>query len=138
MIPTRRCHFPEPTNTPLNFLATLLLMQSRHTKHLTNETKILINLLSTTLLNINHKHPRIHLLKLHHLQKMKHQWSNNNHSRGIPVPEHKCRYAPKNGSLPLSYPPIPKDPQMGGPSNTAPVTEALPTGYDNPIPTYPS
>ncbi|KAJ0936203.1 hypothetical protein HanRHA438_Chr03g0128111 [Helianthus annuus] len=129
MIPTRRCHFPEPTNTRLNFLATLLLMQGRHTKNLMNGTDILINLLSTTLLNINHKHPRIHLLKLHHLHKMKHQWSNNNnnHSRGSPVPEHECRYAPKNGSLPPSYPPILKDPQMSGPSNTAPITKALTT-----------
>ncbi|MFS7964163.1 hypothetical protein Hanom_Chr08g00746981 [Helianthus anomalus] len=40
--------------------------------------------------------------------------------------------------LPPSYPPIPEDPQMGGPSNTTPVTEPTPMGFDNHIPTYPN
>ncbi|MFS8017547.1 hypothetical protein Hanom_Chr15g01381691 [Helianthus anomalus] len=42
--------------------------------------------------------------------------------------------------LPSIYPIIPKDPQMGGPSNTEPVVELPqlpPLGFDNPIPTYP-
>ncbi|MFS7997376.1 hypothetical protein Hanom_Chr12g01141051 [Helianthus anomalus] len=43
--------------------------------------------------------------------------------------------------LPLSptYPTIPADPQMGGPSNTIPVVEPTqqpPLGFDNSIPTY--
>ncbi|MFS7970376.1 hypothetical protein Hanom_Chr09g00820261 [Helianthus anomalus] len=40
--------------------------------------------------------------------------------------------------LPPSYPPIPEDPQIGGPSNTSHITEPPPTGFDNPIPTYPN
>ncbi|XP_022019251.1 leucine-rich repeat extensin-like protein 5 [Helianthus annuus] len=55
---------------------------------------------------------------------------------------------PRFSSLKASstYPPIPEDPQMGGPSHTVPendpppVTFALPpppVGYENPIPTYP-
>ncbi|XP_022024515.1 proline-rich protein 2-like [Helianthus annuus] len=45
-----------------------------------------------------------------------------------------------------SYPPIPEDPQMGGPSNAVPENDPPPTsyapppppmGFDNPIPTYP-
>ncbi|KAJ0469117.1 hypothetical protein HanIR_Chr14g0704411 [Helianthus annuus] len=46
---------------------------------------------------------------------------------------------PWSGSLlplPSSYPSIPEDTQMSGPSNTAPITESPSTGYDNPIPTY--
>ncbi|MFS7952687.1 hypothetical protein Hanom_Chr07g00609871 [Helianthus anomalus] len=45
-----------------------------------------------------------------------------------------------------NYPPIPEDPQMGGPSNVAPVIDTTPAtfappppmGFENPIPTYPS
>ncbi|XP_022014798.1 cyclin-K-like [Helianthus annuus] len=45
-----------------------------------------------------------------------------------------------------SYPPIPEDPQLGGPSNAAPEADPPqasyappmpPVGFDNPIPTYP-
>ncbi|MFS8023508.1 hypothetical protein Hanom_Chr16g01452261 [Helianthus anomalus] len=45
-----------------------------------------------------------------------------------------------------SYPPIPEDPQLGGPSNVAPeanppqasyAPSLPPVGFDNPIPTYP-
>ncbi|MFS7931926.1 hypothetical protein Hanom_Chr04g00361731 [Helianthus anomalus] len=48
--------------------------------------------------------------------------------------------------LPPTYPPIPEDAQMGGPSNTAPVVDPTrvtfaqpppPSGFDNTIPTYP-
>ncbi|XP_022041118.1 protein transport protein SEC31-like [Helianthus annuus] len=46
--------------------------------------------------------------------------------------------------LPQTYPPIPEDPQMGGPSSTAPVVDPTPatfvqptpSGFDNSIPTY--
>ncbi|MFS8034216.1 hypothetical protein Hanom_Chr17g01578591 [Helianthus anomalus] len=43
-------------------------------------------------------------------------------------------------TLPPTYPTIPEDSQMGGPSNPEPIVEPPqqpPTGYDNPIPTYP-
>ncbi|MFS7987836.1 hypothetical protein Hanom_Chr11g01027531 [Helianthus anomalus] len=47
--------------------------------------------------------------------------------------------------LPQTYPPIPEDPQMGRPSNTAPVLDPTPqtfvqpppSGFDNLIPMYP-
>ncbi|MFS8032239.1 hypothetical protein Hanom_Chr17g01555251 [Helianthus anomalus] len=53
-----------------------------------------------------------------------------------------------SGSLPpltQTYPTIPEDPQMGGPSNTVPVVDPTPqtfvqppsSGFDNPILTYP-
>ncbi|XP_021995432.1 extensin-2-like [Helianthus annuus] len=54
------------------------------------------------------------------------------------------RFSSPRGSS--SYPPIPEDPQMGGPSNAAPEIEPPPAsyappeppmGFDNPIPTYP-
>ncbi|XP_022019447.1 formin-like protein 14 [Helianthus annuus] len=59
------------------------------------------------------------------------------------------RLGPRSSSLPPlppTYPPIPEDPQMGGPSNTAPKVDPTlvtfsqpppPSGFDNPIPTYP-
>ncbi|XP_022030772.1 extensin-like [Helianthus annuus] len=46
-----------------------------------------------------------------------------------------------------NYPYIPEDPQIGGPSNPAPVIDTTPatfapppppTGFENPIPTYPA
>ncbi|MFS7960948.1 hypothetical protein Hanom_Chr08g00709021 [Helianthus anomalus] len=49
--------------------------------------------------------------------------------------------------LPPTYPPIPEDPKMGGPSNTTPVVDTTPAtfaqppppvGFDNPIPSYPA
>ncbi|MFS8000104.1 hypothetical protein Hanom_Chr12g01174441 [Helianthus anomalus] len=57
------------------------------------------------------------------------------------------RLGPWSSPLPPTYPPIPKDPQMGGPSNTTPVVDLTlvtfaqpppPLGFDNPIPTYPA
>ncbi|KAJ0565792.1 hypothetical protein HanIR_Chr06g0266571 [Helianthus annuus] len=46
-----------------------------------------------------------------------------------------------------TYPPIPEDPQMGGPSHAVPEDDPLPVtfapppppvGFENPIPTYPA
>ncbi|XP_021995942.1 extensin-like [Helianthus annuus] len=71
-----------------------------------------------------------------------------------PEPRRKCgarmsvRMGPWSSPLPpmpQTYPPIPEDPQMGGPSNTVPVVDPTPqtfvqpppSGFDNPIPTYP-
>ncbi|XP_022007768.1 leucine-rich repeat extensin-like protein 2 [Helianthus annuus] len=54
------------------------------------------------------------------------------------------RFSSPQGSS--SYPPIPEDPQMGGPSNAVPENDLPPVsyapppppmGFDNPIPTYP-
>ncbi|XP_022024042.1 leucine-rich repeat extensin-like protein 5 [Helianthus annuus] len=54
------------------------------------------------------------------------------------------RFSSPQGSS--SYPPIPEDPQMGGPSHAVPENDPLPVSYapppppvdfDNPIPTYP-
>ncbi|XP_022040662.1 extensin-like [Helianthus annuus] len=54
------------------------------------------------------------------------------------------RFSSPRGSS--SYPPIPEDPQLGGPSNAAPEANPPqasyappqpPVGFDNPIPTYP-
>ncbi|XP_021985904.1 early nodulin-75-like [Helianthus annuus] len=54
------------------------------------------------------------------------------------------RFSSPQGSS--SYPPIPEDPQMGGPSNAAPEIDPPPAsyappqppmGFNNPIPTYP-
>ncbi|XP_021991488.1 extensin-like [Helianthus annuus] len=57
------------------------------------------------------------------------------------------RMRQRSGSLPpllQAYLPIPKDPQIGGPSNAVPVVDLTPqnfvqpppSGFDNPIPTY--